>query len=116
MGVEIVNPYIFKPHLLFTRDFCFLILLKEWIMEQWEKNYYISAVAGVVNGSSLVVMSKGWFLVRYILAYVLWQSSTLHSVNLDHGFQAPSICSNHTKSVIHFLSNGLTKSGRRAFM
>lgn len=28
-------------------------------MEQWEKNYYISAVAGASNGSSLVVMSKG---------------------------------------------------------
>ncbi|KAJ7951723.1 putative Casein kinase [Quillaja saponaria] len=36
---------------------CFLH--KEWIMEQWEKNYYISAVAGATNGSSLVVMSKG---------------------------------------------------------
>ncbi|CAN4076648.1 unnamed protein product [Withania somnifera] len=34
-------------------------LNKEWIMEQWEKNYYISAVAGANNGSSLVVMSKG---------------------------------------------------------
>ncbi|KGN45587.1 casein kinase 1-like protein HD16 isoform X1 [Cucumis sativus] len=34
-------------------------LHKEWIMEHWEKNYYITAVAGVVNGSSLVVMSKG---------------------------------------------------------
>ncbi|GAU24738.1 hypothetical protein TSUD_355680 [Trifolium subterraneum] len=32
---------------------------KEWIMDQWEKSYYISAVAGVANGSSLVVMSKG---------------------------------------------------------
>ncbi|CAI0409571.1 unnamed protein product [Linum tenue] len=32
---------------------------KEWIVEQWEKNYYISAVAGANNGSSLVVMSKG---------------------------------------------------------
>ncbi|KAE7999202.1 hypothetical protein FH972_003657 [Carpinus fangiana] len=31
---------------------------KEWIMEQWEKNYYISAIAGAMNGSSLVVMSK----------------------------------------------------------
>jgi len=29
-------------------------------MEQWEKNYYISSVAGAANGSSLVVMSKGW--------------------------------------------------------
>ncbi|CAN6439797.1 unnamed protein product [Victoria cruziana] len=34
-------------------------LRKEWIMEQWEKNYYITAVAGATNGSSLVVMSKG---------------------------------------------------------
>jgi hypothetical protein len=32
---------------------------QEWIMEQWEKNYYISAIAGANNGSSLVVMSKG---------------------------------------------------------
>ncbi|KAJ7571416.1 hypothetical protein O6H91_01G162500 [Diphasiastrum complanatum] len=36
-----------------------LFLHKEWIMEQWEKNYYISAIAGANNGSSLVVMSKG---------------------------------------------------------
>ncbi|OVA08560.1 Protein kinase domain [Macleaya cordata] len=34
-------------------------LHKEWIMEQWEKTYYISAIAGANNGSSLVVMSKG---------------------------------------------------------
>ncbi|CAN6455886.1 unnamed protein product [Victoria cruziana] len=36
-----------------------LFLNKEWIMEQWEKNYYISAIAGANNGYSLVVMSKG---------------------------------------------------------
>ncbi|CAL9763914.1 unnamed protein product, partial [Musa acuminata subsp. burmannicoides] len=34
-------------------------LHKEWIMEQWEKDYYISALAGANNGSSLVIMSKG---------------------------------------------------------
>lgn len=34
-------------------------LHKEWIMEQWEKNYYISALAGSNSGGSLVVMSKG---------------------------------------------------------
>ncbi|CAA0821324.1 Protein kinase family protein [Striga hermonthica] len=34
-------------------------LHKEWIVEQWEKNYYISAIAGANNGSSLIVMSKG---------------------------------------------------------
>ncbi|KAK4725661.1 hypothetical protein R3W88_030578 [Solanum pinnatisectum] len=36
-----------------------LFLHKEWIMEQWEKNYYVSSLAGATNGSSLVVMSKG---------------------------------------------------------
>lgn len=34
-------------------------LHKEWIMDQWEKNYYITAVAGANNGSALVIMSKG---------------------------------------------------------
>uniref|UniRef100_A0A0A9DN21 DUF7477 domain-containing protein n=1 Tax=Arundo donax TaxID=35708 RepID=A0A0A9DN21_ARUDO len=34
-------------------------LRKEWIMEQWEKNFYITALAGANNGSSLVVMSRG---------------------------------------------------------
>jgi hypothetical protein len=33
--------------------------VKEWIMEQWERNYYITALAGANNGSSVVVMSKG---------------------------------------------------------
>uniref|UniRef100_M8BH55 non-specific serine/threonine protein kinase n=1 Tax=Aegilops tauschii TaxID=37682 RepID=M8BH55_AEGTA len=33
--------------------------LEDWIMEQWEKNFYITAIAGATNGSSLVVMSKG---------------------------------------------------------
>ncbi|CAN1836637.1 Casein kinase 1-like protein HD16, partial [Linum perenne] len=34
-------------------------LNKDWIMEQWGLSYYISAIAGANNGSSLVVMSKG---------------------------------------------------------
>ncbi|WOL02622.1 casein kinase 1-like protein HD16 [Canna indica] len=34
-------------------------LHKEWIMDQWEKNFYITSLAGANNGSSLVVMSKG---------------------------------------------------------
>ncbi|XP_076895196.1 casein kinase 1-like protein HD16 isoform X2 [Bidens hawaiensis] len=36
-----------------------VFLNKDWIMEQWDKNYYISAIAGSNSGSSLVVMSKG---------------------------------------------------------
>ncbi len=34
-------------------------LPKEWIMEKWEEGYYITAVSGSDNNSSLVVMSKG---------------------------------------------------------
>ncbi|VFQ64213.1 unnamed protein product [Cuscuta campestris] len=40
-------------------DLSAVFLHKDWIMEQWEKNYYISSIAGANNGSSLVVMSKG---------------------------------------------------------
>lgn len=36
-----------------------LFLNKDWIVEQWEKNYYITAIAGSTSGSSLTVMSKG---------------------------------------------------------
>ncbi|XP_050216855.1 casein kinase 1-like protein HD16 [Mercurialis annua] len=36
-----------------------IFLHKEWIMEQWDKNYYITSVAGAASGSALVVMSKG---------------------------------------------------------
>ncbi|ONM13073.1 Protein kinase family protein [Zea mays] len=36
-----------------------VFLHKDWIMEQWEKSYYITAITGSSNGSSLVVMSKG---------------------------------------------------------
>lgn len=38
-------------------------LPKEWILEQWDKGYYITAVAGSSAGSSLVVMSRG---VKYV--------------------------------------------------
>ncbi|XP_044985281.1 casein kinase 1-like protein HD16 isoform X2 [Hordeum vulgare subsp. vulgare] len=34
-------------------------LQKDWIVEQWEKNFYVTAIAGATNGTSLVVMSKG---------------------------------------------------------
>ncbi|KAM7509498.1 hypothetical protein LguiA_019951 [Lonicera macranthoides] len=36
-----------------------IFLHKEWIMEQWDKNYYITSLAGASNGNALVVMSKG---------------------------------------------------------
>ncbi|KAK6161902.1 hypothetical protein DH2020_001743 [Rehmannia glutinosa] len=42
---------------VYTLSPCFL--QKEWITEQWEKKFYITAIAGANNGSALVVMSKG---------------------------------------------------------
>ncbi|CAB4318832.1 unnamed protein product [Prunus armeniaca] len=36
-----------------------VFLHKEWIMEQWDKNYYITSLAGTCNGNALVVMSQG---------------------------------------------------------
>ncbi|XP_052199319.1 casein kinase 1-like protein HD16 [Diospyros lotus] len=36
-----------------------VFLNKDWIMEQWDKNYYITSLAGAANGNALVVMSKG---------------------------------------------------------
>ncbi|THG13937.1 hypothetical protein TEA_014711 [Camellia sinensis var. sinensis] len=36
-----------------------IFMHKEWIMEHWDKNYYITSLAGVSNGSAVVVMSKG---------------------------------------------------------
>jgi hypothetical protein len=42
-------------------------------MDQWERNYYITALAGANNGSSLVVMSRGiypffsyTFLIKFL--------------------------------------------------
>ncbi|CAN6465488.1 unnamed protein product [Victoria cruziana] len=43
-------------------------LHKDWIVEQWEKNYYISAIAGASNGNSLVVMSKGLHVIVLLLS------------------------------------------------
>lgn len=34
-------------------------------MDQWEKNFYITALAGANNGSSLVVMSRGNMIVSW---------------------------------------------------
>lgn len=43
-------------------------------MEQWEKNYYISSIAGAANGSSLVVMSKGWIYFHILLWHLFFVS------------------------------------------
>ena len=34
-------------------------LPKDWILEQWDDGYYITALAGSATGSALVIMSKG---------------------------------------------------------
>ncbi|KAG8367995.1 hypothetical protein BUALT_Bualt16G0130600 [Buddleja alternifolia] len=49
-----------------------VFLHKDWIMEQWEKNYYISSIAGATNGSSLVIMSKGFHVTSMTTAGNRW--------------------------------------------
>lgn len=63
-------------------------------MEQWEKNYYISAIAGANNGSSLVVMSKGqWNFITYYICglsqlYELDQTEVSNVVNIRYAISA----------------------------
>lgn len=59
-GVKYVKVKdVYFPVLIFSTTMIVYILLQEWIMENWEKNYFITAVSGSTKGSSLVVMSKG---------------------------------------------------------
>ena len=56
-------------------------VLQDWIMEQWENNYYISAIAGATNGSSLVVMSKGLLnllFCRMVIIYYIYLERSIH--------------------------------------
>lgn len=48
-------------------------------MEQWEKNYYITAVAGSDVGRSLVVMSKGKWKFIFQMVYNYFSSVLLIS-------------------------------------
>lgn len=50
--------------------------MQEWIMDQWEKNYYITSLAGANNGSSLVVMSKGLSIVAPLDFFYLYPFKT----------------------------------------
>jgi hypothetical protein len=45
-------------------------------MEQWDKNYYITALAGANNGSSLVIMSRGNAICSWSRAILVESSNT----------------------------------------
>ncbi|KAH6758146.1 Protein kinase family protein [Perilla frutescens var. frutescens] len=72
-------------------------LHKEWIMEQWEKNFYISAVAGASNGSSLVVMSKGTMYLQQ--SYKVSDSFPFKWINKKwrEGFYVTSMATSGTR-------------------
>ncbi|KAL8522118.1 hypothetical protein ACS0TY_012315 [Phlomoides rotata] len=75
-------------------------LHKEWIMEQWEKNFYISAIAGATNGSSLVVMSKGTQYVQQ--SYKVSESFPFKWINKKwrEGFYVTSMATAGTRWAI----------------
>ena len=86
-------------HLLIPACVC----LQEWITEQWEKNYHITAIAGATNGSSLVVMSKGLLIIFSLLNATLIMSTFFCgkwavTVKQEWGitYCAPKLCALHT--------------------
>ncbi|GAA0158193.1 non-receptor serine/threonine protein kinase [Lithospermum erythrorhizon] len=80
-------------------------LHKEWIMEQWEKNYYISALAGSTNGSSLVVMSKGTLFTQQ--SYKVSESFPFKWINKKwkEGFHVTSMATAGTRWAVVMARN-----------
>lgn len=78
-----------------------LFFFKDWINEQWEEKYYISALAGADNGCSLVVMSKGmqYYVIGFISLLILLYVCSIHN--------------NLAKLVSSFRLGGSRKSGLR---
>lgn len=79
-----------------------MFLHKEWITEQWEKNYYITAIAGATNGSSLVVMSKGLLIIFSVLnttlirsAFFCGKGTITVKQELSRTYCAPKLCALH---------------------
>ncbi|XP_060966809.1 casein kinase 1-like protein HD16 [Cannabis sativa] len=58
MKVYHFNHYARTAFSLQGYELSIFFLHKDWIIEEWEKNYYISSIAGATNGSSVVIMSK----------------------------------------------------------
>lgn len=48
-------------------------------MEQWDKNFYITSVAGTCNGSALVVMSKGNRNLAFFFHLSIYIYSCIHN-------------------------------------
>lgn len=72
-------------------------LPKEWIMEKWEEGFYITAMAGSMQGSSLVVMSKGTPYTQQ--SYKVSDSFPFKWINKKwkEGFYVTSMATNHTR-------------------
>lgn len=102
---------------------------KEWIMEMWEKNYYITAAAGTSNGQSLVVMSKGipyvqqsykvsidsfpfkWISKKWKEGFYITSMATAGSkwgIVMSRGFSRCSLFSNQVVELdFHYPSEGI---------
>ncbi len=76
---------------------CAAFLPKEWIMEKWEEGFYITAMAGSMSGSSLVVMSKGTAYTQQ--SYKVSDSFPFKWINKKwkEGFYVTSMSTSHTR-------------------
>lgn len=83
-------------------------------MEQWEKNYYISSIAGANNGSSLVVMSKGSFYTIISYAYLMFFFHSRQFDSSNEVFSFPSavrfFLDEHSEASVEFVFNLIRKS------
>ncbi|XP_073064447.1 casein kinase 1-like protein HD16 [Primulina eburnea] len=84
----------------FTEQVCRLsplFLDREWIYQQWDENFHISAVAGAKNGSSLVVMSKGTLYTEQ--SYKIYDSFPYRWVSKkwSEGYKVTSMATSGTR-------------------
>lgn len=92
-------------------------LPKEWIMEKWEEGYYITAMAGSTNGSSLVVLSKGTPYTQQ--SYKVSDSFPFKWINKKwkEGFYVTSMATSHTRwAVVMSRNAGFIDQVRRCVL
>lgn len=72
-------------------------LPKDWILEQWDDGYYITALAGSTTGSALVIMSKGTSYTQQ--SYKVSDSFPFKWINKEwkEGFYVTSMATSGTR-------------------
>ena len=89
-------------------------LPKDWILEQWDDGYYITALAGSTTGSALVIMSKGTSYTQQ--SYKVSDSFPFKWINKKwkEGFYVTSMATSGTRWAVVMSRNAGRGPVRRA--